>query len=60
MPMVEGHLPGASSGRALWFTLALLLALGAFTHWADRPPVPQPANAPAVVFSAQRAASALK
>ncbi len=60
MRMGEDHLPAASSGRALWFTLAVLLALGAFTHWADRPPAPQPANAPGEVFSAQRAAGVLK
>ena len=60
MRKVGGHLPPASGGRALWFTLAVLLALGAFTHWADRPPAPQPANAPGEVFSAQRAAGVLK
>jgi hypothetical protein len=60
MPMVEGHLPTTSGARALWLTLAVLLALAAFTHWADRPPAPQPASAPGDVFSAQRAASVLK
>ena len=60
MRIVESPFPPAPGGRALWGTLAVLLALGAFTHWADRPPAPQPANAPGEVFSAQRAASVLK
>jgi len=46
--------------NALWLTLAALLALTFLTHWAEQPPPPQPADAPADVFSAQRAASVLK
>jgi hypothetical protein len=60
MRTVERQFTAATSGRALWLTLAVLLALGAFTHWADRPPAPQPADAPADVFSAERAAHVLQ
>jgi Peptidase family M28 len=56
----ERQFAAATSGRALWLTLAVLLALGAITHWADRPPAPQPADAPADVFSAGRAAQVLQ
>ena len=49
-----------SKSHALWITLSALLALAAITDWAYRPPPPVPADAPAEVFSAQRAARVLQ
>ncbi len=60
MRTVEGSFTTATSGRPLGLTLAVLAALAAFTQWADRPPAPLPADAPAGVFSATRAAGVLR
>ena len=60
MRTVEGSFATARNGRALWLTLAVLLALVTFTEWADRPPAALPAHAPAAMFSATRAARVLQ
>jgi hypothetical protein len=54
--------PGAARGSAgaFWTILISLFAYAALTHWLDDPPAPQPADAPATIFSAQRAAAGLR
>lgn len=48
-----------AGGKALWIILAALLAFAGLVHWLDDPPSPQPPDAPADTFSAQRAATEL-
>jgi hypothetical protein len=49
-----------SNAGAYWTILLALCAFAALAHWLDDPPAPQPSNAPANTFSAQRAAVALR
>ena len=60
--MQQGGAPDTSSSQrhALWVTLAVLLALATFTQWMYTPPAPLPADAAPQLFSAQRAAGALR
>ncbi len=60
MSQVESHSTNVRGWPALWLTLLALLLLAAYTHRADQPPPPRPLDAPADVFSAQRAAGVLK
>lgn len=59
MRIVDGQNAAVSKWRAHWVILAALLALAVITHWAYAPPAPQPSDAPAGVFSGQRAALVL-
>ncbi len=49
-----------SGGHALWAILIVVLAFAGIAHWLDDPPAPLALDAPAVSFSAQRAAAELR